>query len=120
MDSGPPSLGGGDVDFVHVGLDELQTATALVNLTRSRAPGPRFIGIKALSVSRDPDVDSTAVDGGGAGESYEDAVVGATRVLAGVDAGLDDGVRHLIDGIGAHPHLPAEVSGRTGSSDLDI
>src|ERR1043165_736037 len=120
MDSGSPSLGGGDVDFVHVGLDELQTTPALVDLARSRTPGPRFIGIETLSVIRDPDVDSTAFAGGGAGESYEDAIVGATGMLARVDAGLDDGVGHLVDGVGAHSDLASEVSGRTGSSDLDI
>src|ERR1041385_5935650 len=120
MDSGPTPLGGGDVDFVHVRLDELQTSAALVDRAGGGTAGPGFRGVEALSVVRYPDVDAAAVGGGGADESYEDAVVGATGVLAGVDAGLDDGVSHLVDVIGAHAHLASEVPGRAGGGDLDV
>src|SRR5437016_8977081 len=120
MDSGPAPLGGGDVDFVHMRLDELQTAAPLVNRAGGGTAGPSFLGVETLAVIRDPDVDSAAVAGGGADESYEDAVVGATGVLTCVDAGLDDGVSHLVDVIGAHAQLASGVGGRTGRRDLDI
>src|SRR5438045_9744929 len=97
MDRGPAPLGGGDVDFVHVRLDELQTPAALVDRAGGRTAGPGFARIEALAVVRHPDVDAAAVAGGGADESYEDAVGGSTGVLAGVDAGFDDGMSHRVD-----------------------
>src|SRR5512140_1653959 len=120
MDGGPTALRRGDLDFVHVRLDELQPAATFVDSAGGGTAGPSFRRVEALSVIRDPDVDAIAVAGGGADESYEDAVVGATGVLAGVDAGLDDGVRHLVDALGAHAELPGQIAGRTGGGDLDV
>src|SRR6185369_8478465 len=85
------------------------------------AAGARFAKVEAAAVIRNPDVDpGVAVAARDAEASYIDAVIDATGVLASVDAGLDDGVRHLIDLVRRHAELPGEVAGRTGGRDLDV